>query len=80
MYRAFHARQQWMVAHNLGVCDACREIRRLRVKFVAHLGDVETPKIRDSEKLVGVDVIAVHRMLRHVSARRSASASGPFRA
>ena len=64
MYRAFHTRQQWMVAHNLCVCDACRQIGRLRVKFVAHLGEVVTQKIRDTEKLVGVDVIAVHRMLK----------------
>jgi uncharacterized protein DUF2652 len=65
MYRAFHARQQWMVAHNLCVCDACRQIGRLRVKFVAHLGEVATQKIRDTEKLVGVDVITVHRMLKN---------------
>lgn len=64
MYRAFHARQQWMVAHNLCVCDACRQIGSLRVKFVAHLGEVATQKIRGTEKLVGVDVIAVHRMLK----------------
>src|SRR4029078_12301962 len=25
MYQAFHARQQWLVAHNLCVCDACRQ-------------------------------------------------------
>ena len=64
MYAAFHAQQQWMVAHNLCVCDACRQIGRLRVKFVAHLGEVARQKIRDTEKLVGVDVIAVHRMLK----------------
>jgi hypothetical protein len=64
MYQAFHARQQWMVAHNLCICDACRQIGRLCVKFVAHLGEVATQKIRDTEKLVGVDVIAVHRMLK----------------
>jgi hypothetical protein len=64
MHRAFHAQQHWMVAHNLCVCDACRQIGRLRVKFVAHLGEVATQRIRDTEKLVGVDVIAVHRMLK----------------
>jgi hypothetical protein len=64
MYRAFHEQQQWMVAHNLCVCDACRQIGRLRVKFVAHLGEVATQTIRGTEKLVGVDVIAVHRMLK----------------
>jgi uncharacterized protein DUF2652 len=65
MYRAFHVEQQWMVAHNLCVCDACRRIERLHVKFAAHLGEVVTQRIRDTEKLVGVDVIAVHRMLKN---------------
>jgi hypothetical protein len=65
MYQAFHARQQWMVAHNLCVCDACRQIGKLHVKFVVHLGDVVSQRIRESEKLVGVDVIAVHRMLKN---------------
>lgn len=65
MYRAFHTRQQWMLAHNLCVCDACRQIGRLQVKFVAHLGEVAVQRIRDTEKLVGVDVIAVHRMLKN---------------
>ena len=65
MYQAFHAKQQWMEAHNLCVCDACRQIGKLHVKFVAHLGDVASQRIRDTEKLVGVDVIAVHRMLKN---------------
>jgi uncharacterized protein DUF2652 len=65
MYQAFHEKQQWMVAHNLCVCDACRQIGQLNVKFVAHVGDVVPQRIRDTEKLVGVDVIAVHRMLKN---------------
>ena len=65
MYRAFHAQQQWMTAHNLCVCDACRRIGRLHVKFVAHVGEVVTQRIRDHEKLVGVDVITAHRMLKN---------------
>lgn len=65
MYRAFHARQQWMTAHNLCVCDACRRIGRLHVKFVAHAGEVVRQRIRDHEKLVGVEVITAHRMLKN---------------
>jgi hypothetical protein len=65
MYRAFHTRQQWMVAHNLCICDACTQIVRLHVMFVAHVGDVVAQRIREHEKLVGVDVIAVHRMLKN---------------
>jgi hypothetical protein len=65
MYQAFHTKQQWMVAHNLCVCAACRQIGQLQVKFVVHLGEVVHQRIRDTEKLVGVDVIAVHRMLKN---------------
>jgi hypothetical protein len=65
MYRAFHTKQQWMVSHNLCVCDACRRIGKLNVKFVAHLGEVVAQRIRNTEKLVGVDVITVHRMLKN---------------
>jgi hypothetical protein len=60
MYRAFQVRQQWMVAHNLCACDACRQIGRLRVKFVAHLGEVAMQTIQNRAQLVGVDVIAAH--------------------
>lgn len=65
MYRAFHVQQRWMIAHNLCTCDACRQIGSLRVKFIAHLGDVTTQTIRDRRKLVGVEVIAAHRMLKN---------------
>ena len=65
MYQAFHTQQQWMVAHNVCVCDACRRIGKLHVKFVAHVGEVARQRIGHTEKLVGVDVIAVHRMLKN---------------
>ena len=54
-----------MVPHNLCACDACRRIGRLHVRFVAHLREVAVQRIRNTEKLVGVDVIAVHRMLKY---------------
>lgn len=79
MYEAFHTQQRWMVAHNLCSCDACRRIGSLYVKFVAHLGEVEEQRIRDAEKLVGVDVIAVHRMLKNdVPAREYVLMSEPL--
>ena len=79
MYQAFHTQQQWMVAHNVCVCDACRRIGKLQVKFVAHVGEVVPQRIRDTEKLVGVDVIAVHRMLKNdVPASEYVLMSGPL--
>ncbi|MFL5939997.1 MAG: DUF2652 domain-containing protein, partial [Gaiellaceae bacterium] len=65
MHQAFHARQQWMIARNMCTCDACRQIGHLKVKFVAHVGEVATQTIRKRTKLVGVDVIAAHRMLKN---------------
>jgi hypothetical protein len=65
MHQAFHARQQWMVARNMCSCEACKKVGTLRVKFVAHLGEVATQTIRKRTKLVGIDVIAAHRMLKN---------------
>lgn len=64
MHRAFHARQRWMVARNMCSCEACKKVGTLHVKFVAHLGEVATQTIKDRTKLVGIDVIAAHRMLK----------------
>ena len=65
MHRAFHARQQWMVARNMCACEACKQVGTLRVKFVAHVGEVATQTIKKRTKLVGIDVIAAHRMLKN---------------
>lgn len=64
MHQAFHARQQWMIDRQMCACEACKRIGTLRVKFVTHLGEVATQTIRDRTKLVGIDVIAAHRMLK----------------
>jgi Protein of unknown function (DUF2652) len=65
MHQAFHARQEWMVAQNMCACEACKQVGTLRVKFVAHVGEVATQTIRRRTKLVGIDVIAAHRMLKN---------------
>jgi hypothetical protein len=65
MHQAFHAKQRWMVERNMCSCEACKKVGTLRVKFVAHLGEVATQTIRDRTKLVGIDVIAAHRMLKN---------------
>jgi hypothetical protein len=64
MHRAFH-RERRYVASNLCPCDACEQANNLKLKFVAHLGEVATQTIRDRRKLVGIDVILVHRLLKN---------------
>jgi hypothetical protein len=63
MHRAFH-RERRYVAANLCPCDGCAQADNLKLKFVAHIGEVATQTIRDRRKLVGIDVILVHRLLK----------------
>ncbi|MDF2573858.1 MAG: hypothetical protein K0S05_770 [Agromyces sp.] len=64
MHRAFHLERQH-VAMNLCPCAGCKEAENLKLKFVAHIGDVATQTIRQRIKLVGIDVILVHRLLKN---------------
>src|SRR4029450_8052585 len=62
---ALHACQQHITALNNCRCEGCRQAGHLRVKFVAHLGDVAVQRVKRSVKLAGLDVILVHRMLKN---------------
>jgi hypothetical protein len=64
MHLAFHKERRY-VASNLCPCDACEQADQLTLKFVAHVGEVATQTIRDRRKLVGIDVILVHRLLKN---------------
>ncbi|MGH3480290.1 MAG: DUF2652 domain-containing protein [Nocardioidaceae bacterium] len=64
MYRAFHLERRY-VAANLCPCDGCAQADNLKLKFVAHVGEVATQTIRDRRKVVGIDVILVHRLLKN---------------
>ena len=64
MYHAFHVERQY-VAANLCPCDGCSQVDNLKLKFVAHSGDVATQTVKQRRKVVGIDVILVHRMLKN---------------
>lgn len=64
MHRAFHREREYVVA-NLCPCGGCRQARDLKLKFVAHVGDVASQAIRGRRKLVGIDVILTHRLLKN---------------
>ena len=64
MHRAFHLERQY-VATNLCPCDGCTQANNLKLKFVAHVGEVASQTIRQRRKLVGIDVILVHRLLKN---------------
>jgi Protein of unknown function (DUF2652) len=64
MHRAFHA-QRRLIQLNMCPCGSCTQTGALKLKFVAHVGDVATQTIRHRRKLVGMDVIYVHRLLKN---------------
>jgi len=64
MHRAFHLERRY-VATNLCPCNGCAQADRLKLKFVAHVGDVAHQTIRQRRKLIGIDVILVHRLLKN---------------
>ena len=64
MHRAFHLERHY-VATNLCPCGSCTQATNLKLKFVAHVGEVAMQTIRERRKLVGIDVILVHRMLKN---------------
>lgn len=64
MHRAFHVERRY-VGSVLCPCKGCTEVAGLRLKFVAHVGEVAAQTIRQRRKLVGIDVILVHRMLKN---------------
>jgi hypothetical protein len=64
MHRAFH-QERLLVQRNMCPCGSCKQTSDLTLKFVAHVGEVATQTIRRRRKLVGLDVIHVHRMLKN---------------
>ena len=64
MHRAFHIERRY-VATNLCPCDGCAQADNLKLKFVAHVGEVATQTVKKRQTLVGIDVIHVHRLLKN---------------
>jgi class 3 adenylate cyclase len=70
MFRAFYQVKQNLNSLRLCVCDACKGANNLRLKIIVHSGEVAFERIQAFEKLFGLDVILVHRLLKnHLSAR-----------
>jgi len=65
MYQAFHACQRHIVTFNTCACYGCREAGDLRVKFVAHVGEVALQRVKHTVKPGGLDVILLHRLLKN---------------
>lgn len=63
--RAFMVRRARLEAERLCTCDACTQAGQLKLKFVAHAGEVAEQKVRRNRELAGVSVITLHRLLKN---------------
>lgn len=63
--RAFLERQKEMQIDRVCTCEGCVQSDQLKLKFVAHEGEVAFQKVKRNTELAGVDVIYVHRLLKN---------------
>jgi hypothetical protein len=63
--KAFLRRRDELAINRLCTCDGCTQAGDLKLKFVAHLGEVAFQKVYRFTELAGVDVILVHRLLKN---------------
>ena len=64
LHRAFHEERR-LIELNMCPCGSCKKTSGLKLKFVAHVGEVATQTIKRRKNLVGLDVIYVHRLLKN---------------
>ncbi|HEY8211438.1 MAG TPA: DUF2652 domain-containing protein [Myxococcaceae bacterium] len=62
---SFLRKQKEMTIDQVCTCDGCTQVGQLKLKFVAHDGEVAIHKVKGMQELAGVDVIAVHRLLKN---------------
>jgi hypothetical protein len=65
MFTEFHFHLQKYDSHRICNCSACKSADSLTLKFVVHYGEVAINRIQQHDKLFGIDVIAVHRLLKN---------------
>lgn len=65
IHDAFHRRAADLARNTVCPCDGCRQAGALKIKLVAHLGEVVERKVRRMTELAGIDVIVVHRLLKN---------------
>ena len=63
--QAFVARRNELENDRVCPCESCKQAGQLKLKFVAHVGEVAFQKVKRHTELAGVDVILVHRLLKN---------------
>lgn len=62
---AFLALRERMAIDRLCTCDGCTQVGSLKIKFVAHTGEVGYHRVKGQSELIGMPVIELHRLLKN---------------
>jgi hypothetical protein len=65
MFIEFHSRLKMYEQYGICQCGACKTAHKLTLKIIAHYGQAQSYKVKDHDKLIGKDVIVVHRLLKN---------------
>ena len=65
LIHGFYAEARKLAAMNACECDACSNVGALRLKQILHFGDAAIERVSRFDKLFGVDVILVHKLLKN---------------
>jgi hypothetical protein len=63
--RSFLTRRQELTIDRWCTCDGCVQAEQLKLKFVAHEGEIAFQRVKRNTELAGIDVIFVHRLLKN---------------
>ena len=64
-FKVFGEKVGELGAYSVCLCNACTNIDKLKLKIIVHSGEVLFYKIGNFNRLSGVDVITVHRLLKN---------------
>jgi Protein of unknown function (DUF2652) len=65
-FGAFAAREKKLISEcSLCSCDACLKVGQLKLKAIAHHGEVAVKQIKQFTEIAGEDVILAHRLLKN---------------
>jgi len=64
-FGVFTEKEMHLISCDSCMCEACRNIEKLKLKAIVHCGDVAVNQVRQFERLAGEDVILVHRLLKN---------------
>ena len=65
LFTSFYAEARKLTRMKACECDACSNVGSLRLKQVLHIGEVAIERINKFDKLFGVGVILVHKLLKN---------------